>query len=307
MSRHLAVFNCLIAVMTGSLIGRPARGDEPKQESKPAAQSLDARILPLIKAHDGEVAVVVRPLFCDDRYEYRADVPMPTASLIKLAVMVEAYRQSEAGKIDLKRTVTLRKADKVTGSGILTNHFSDGTTFPLVDAVHLMIAFSDNTATNLVADTIGLPSTAATMESMGYPNTKLHSKVFHRETSIFPDRSKEFGLGSTTADEVARLIQAIWEKKIVTPAACDAMLKHLRACEDNDKFPRFLPRGKVAHKTGSVDDIRTDAGVIECPRGPVVVAVLTRRNTDKRYAPDNAGNVICARIAQQVYEHFSKP
>ncbi len=307
MPRNLRLMTFVTLFATGSSTARTPLAAETAAESKPAPRSLEARISPLIKAHEGEVAVVVRSLRGNERYEYRADVPMPTASLIKMAVMVEAYRQSEAGKLDLKRTLTLKKEDKAPGSGILAYHFSDGATFPLLDAVHLMIAFSDNTAANLVVDAVGLPSTAATMASLGYPNTKLHSKVFHRETSIFPDRSKDFGLGSTTADEAARLATAIWEKTILSTASCDAMIAHLRACEDNDKFPRFLPRGKVAHKTGSVDDVRTDVGVVDCPRGAVALAVLTRCNKDRRYAPDNAGNVLCARIAEQVYDYFSQP
>ena len=78
-----------------------------------------------------------------------------------------------------------------------------------------MIAFSDNTATNLVLDAIGIGATAATMEKLGYSNTKIHSKVFRRDTSVFPERSKQFGLGSTTADEMIRLCQALYRKELV--------------------------------------------------------------------------------------------
>src|SRR5207248_8852181 len=133
-----------------------------------------------------------------ETFLYHADEPMPTASLIKLPVMVEAYRQAAEKTVDLDAKVTLKDADKVPGSGILTSHFSAGASFPLVDAVHLMIVYSDNTATNLVLDVIGIGATAATMETMGYPNTKIHAKVFRRDTSVFPERSKQFGLGITT-------------------------------------------------------------------------------------------------------------
>jgi beta-lactamase class A len=261
--------------------------------------------MPLIRAHKGEVTLSVKSLATGESYEYRADVPMPTASLIKFPVMVEAYRQSAERTLDLGKTLTLTKADKVPGSGVLTYHFSDGATFPVVDAVHLMIAFSDNTATNLVLDQIGLKSTAETMEKLGYPNTKIHSKVFRRETSVFPERSKQFGLGSTTAAEMVRLCEAVWKKELVGTEACEAMLKHLRACDDKDKFPRFLPAGtKLAFKTGSVDDVRTAAGVIECGTGPVALCVMTNKNEDKRYDPDNAGNRLCADVARAVFDHF---
>ncbi|MCL5670421.1 MAG: class A beta-lactamase-related serine hydrolase, partial [Acidobacteria bacterium] len=107
------------------------------------------------------------------------------------------------------------------------------------------------------------------MEAMGYPNTKIHSKVFRRDTSVFPERSKKYGLGSTTAAEMVRLCEELYHKRLVSPTASEAMLEHLRACDDKDKFPRFLPPGtKIAFKTGSLSDTRTAAGIIECPAGP---------------------------------------
>ncbi len=142
------------------------------------------------KAWQGKVAVAVKNLETGESFAFHADDPMTTASLIKFPVMIETYRQAAEGRFDLEKTfVTLRDADKVPGSGILTSHFSEGATFPLVDAVHLMIVYSDNTATNLVLDQIGLKSTAETMEKMGYPNTKIHAKVFRGKTSIFPERA----------------------------------------------------------------------------------------------------------------------
>lgn len=276
--------------------------------SRASAQSLDERLKPLIEAHQGEVAVAMKHLDKGDSFAHQADEPMPTASLIKLAVMVEAYRQAHEKQLDLKKHVTLQDADKVPGSGILTSHFSPGTSMPLRDAVRLMMAFSDNTATNLVLDQIGLAATAKSMEELGCPNTKIHSKVFKRETSVFPERSKQFGLGSTTATEMLRLLELIHQRKLVSPEASDAMKEHLLACDDKLKFRRLLPAAvKVAHKTGSVDEIRTDAGIIYSPAGPVALCVLTRKNKDTRWTDDNAGDVLCAKMARAVFDHFNPP
>lgn len=269
--------------------------------------TLESRLLPLIKAHKGKVAVAVKNLDTGEPYGYHADEVMPTASLIKFPVMIEAYRQSLDKKIDLDAFVTLQKSDKVPGSGVLTEHFSDGDRIKLIDAVHLMIVFSDNTATNLVLDAIGIGATAATMEKMGYPNTKIHSKVYRRDTSVFLERSKKYGLGSTSPDEMIRLCEAVYRKKVLTPKACEAMLAHMYACDDRDKLPRFLPPGtKVAFKTGSLDEVRTAAGIIECPGGPVAVCVMTRDNEDHRWVADNAGNRLCADVAKAVYDHYDK-
>ena len=271
-----------------------------------AAAGLERELRPLVERHKGTVAVAVRHLGTGESYGYRADEPMPTASLIKLAVMVEAYRQADAGKIDLSDPVKLADGDKVPGSGILTQHFSAGLQLSLRDAIRLMIAYSDNTATNLVLEHIGLASTGAAMEQLGLPNTKIHAKVFRSDTSIAPERSRQFGLGSTTAAETVRLLELIDRKEAASPPACEEMLEHLRACENRTSLPRFLPEGtKVAFKTGSVTAVRTAGGIIESPGGPIAVCVLTSENEDKRWTDENAGLVLCARVARAAYDYFN--
>src|SRR5438445_5765418 len=269
--------------------------------------SLEARLAPLAKSHKGKVAIAIKHLGSGESYYLNADEPMPTASLIKLAVMIEVYQQVAEGKVKLSDPVTLREEDKVPGSGVLTGHFTAGITFPLRDAVHLMIAVSDNTATNLVLDKIGIGATAERMEAWGFPNTKIHAKSFRGSTtSVFPERTKRFGLGSTTAREMDEILAKLHAGKLVSPEACKEMLDLLRKCDDNAKFPRFLPASvKVAHKTGSVSDARTDAGILYLPSGPVAVCVLTAENEDKRWVVDNGGNLFCARVAKEVYDYYS--
>jgi beta-lactamase class A len=298
LSRLLLMLSLALAV---TLAGR-SPADEPRTVD---SATLESRIMPLIKAHKGKVAVAVRHLGTGEAFAYQASAVMPTASLIKFPVMVEAYRQAAAKQVDLNAVVVLKEQDKVPGSGILTSHFTAGARFTLRDAIRLMIAFSDNTATNLVLDALGIGATAATMEKLGYPNTKIHAKVFRRDTSVFPARSEKFGLGSTTAGEMVRLCEALFRRQLVSPQACEAMLEHLRACDDKDKFPRLLPPGtRIAFKTGSLAETRTAAGIIECPAGPVALCVLSCENDDKRWVPDNAGNRLCAEIARAVYDHF---
>lgn len=270
------------------------------------ADDLAARLTPLIQAHKGEVAVAVKHLKTGETFFYHADDPMPTASLIKLAVMIEVYQQAHEGKLKLMDPVTLKSDDRVPGSGVLTDNFSDGVTFPLIDAVRLMISISDNTATNLVLDKIGIGATAARMEAWGFPNTKIHSKSFRRDTSVFPERSQQFGLGSTTAREMIGLLEKLHKGEAVSRDASKAMLALLKKCDDKDKFARFLPPGtELAHKTGAVDDARTDAGIIYTPGGPVAVCVLTNKNEDKSWRVDNAGNLLCARVAEVVVGFFA--
>ena len=272
-----------------------------------SGEDLASRLESLAKTHKGKVAIAVKHLGTGESYYLNADEPMPSASLIKLPVMIEVYQQVAEGKIKLSDLVTLRQEDKVQGSGVLTDHFSPGVTFPLHDAVHLMIAVSDNTATNLVLDKIGIGATALRMEAWGFPNTKIHAKSFRGDkTSVFPERTKRFGLGSTTAREMVALLERMHQGKLVSAAACKDMLALLRQCEDHEKFPRFLPETvKVAHKTGSLSDTRTDAGILYLPGGPVAGCVLTTKNADKRWVVDNAGNLFCADVARAIHDYFS--
>src|SRR5947199_6099996 len=172
---------------------------------------LESRLTPLARAHKGKVAIAVKHLGSGECYSLNADEPMPTASLIKLAVMIETYQQAAEGRIQLSDHLTLRAEDKVPGSGVLTDHFTPGLTFPLRDAVHLMIALSDNTATNLILDKIGIVAVNKRMEDWGYPNTKINAKSFRGSTtSVDPERTKKYGLGSTTAREMVGVFDQIY-------------------------------------------------------------------------------------------------
>lgn len=270
----------------------------------PAAE-LAERIQPLIEAHQGQVAVAIKHLPSGTVYTHQADRPMPTASLIKFPVMIAAYQAFADGRARPEQVLTLADDDKVPGSGVLTSHFSAGASFSLRDAIRLMIVYSDNTATNLVVQQIGLPVTADLMTQLGCPHTKLHSLVYRRDTSLFPERSREFGLGSTTAAEMLSLFERLHARQLVSTAASDAMLDHLYACDDQSKFRRFLKSAKIAHKTGAVNAVRCDAGIIDSPAGPIVVCVLTSENKDQSWGDENAAEMLCGRIAQAAYQHFN--
>jgi beta-lactamase class A len=270
------------------------------------ADTLEERLAALAKSHQGTVAIAVKHLDSGESVYMNADEVLPTASLIKFPVMLEFYMQVLEGKVKPGDMVTLKDADKVTGSGILTYHFSEGATFSLRDAVRLMIVFSDNTATNLVLDKIGIAATGKRMNDWGFPNTKIHAKVFKGSTtSIDPERTKKYGLGSTTAREMVGLLDKLYQGKIATPEACKEMIGHMKKCDDATKLKRLLPaKIEVAHKTGSVNDVKSDAGILYLPTGPVAVCVLTAKNTDRAYKSDNVANVLIGRIGKEVHDYF---
>ena len=271
-----------------------------------AEATLAERLEPLIKAHKGVVAVAVKDLETGEAFYHDADRVMPTASLIKFPILLEALLQVDECKLSLADKFTLKESDKVPGSGLLTPYFSEGASFPVRDALRLMTAVSDNTATNLILDKVTIQAVNKRMADWGFAETRLNAKVFRGSTtSADRKRTDKYGLGSTTAREMCGLWELLMAGDKLRPPLKQAALGLLRRNDDKDKFARLLPAGvKVAHKDGSVSAARTDAGVVFAPKGAFIVVVLTDRNADRRWVRDNAGNVLCAKVARAAFDHF---
>lgn len=272
--------------------------------------SLRDAIQPLLAAHEGVVAAAVRHLETGKGFSSSADRPMPLASLVKVPVMVAAYAAAHDGRLALDEPATFAAADVVPGSAVI-DKLSPGATFTLRDAIRMMIATSDNTATNIVIRRIGLPATNELLDRLGLPGIRLNSYVFRRETSLDPERSREFGLGSGTAADLVRLMNLIHggdleRDGVVAAGASQAMLDHMLACEDRGTAGRDLPAGvKAAHKTGLVSGVRTDAGVILGPAGPIAFCVLTKDNRDRK-APHGPADDLIAKVARAALDAFER-
>ena len=276
----------------------------------PMASALGPKLEAIAATHKGKIAIGFKHLATGDEFFLRGDDVMPTASLIKVAVMVETFRLFEERKFNFDHKLTLTKDDTVPGAGVLTDSFSPGATFSLLDAVRLMITVSDNTATNMVLDTITIPATNATMAKLGFPETRINAKVFKGSTtSVDPKRTEKYGLGSTTAREMTGLFELIATRKAVSPTASDEMLGILKKNHDNEMLMRGFPNGTTfAHKTGAVTSARTDAGVLYFGGKPaVVICVLTDGNADKRWLVDNDAQLVISKVGRAVYDHFAPP
>ena len=273
--------------------------------SDPRFEQLGESIQKLCDQHDGTVAIAIEFIESGHTVFINEDQVMPTASLIKLAVMHEAYDQANSDTLDLSKKIILKEEDKVPGSGILSNHFSEGLTLSLHDAIHLMITYSDNTATNLVLDHVGLQQVCDGMAKMGLAETRINAKVYRgSSTSISPERSELYGLGSTTAKETLSLLKQIYQKNAVSKSASEAMLSHLFTCDDDTKLAAGFPTGTpFAHKTGAISHARCDAGIVEVADESIVLVVLTANNRDQSWTNSNQALELCKGIGRLVYTH----
>ncbi|HVZ77045.1 MAG TPA: serine hydrolase, partial [Gemmatimonadaceae bacterium] len=243
-----------------------------------------------------------------EHLERRGDETFPTASLIKVPVLVTVYDLVDKGELSLDDPLTVLKIDKVPGSGTL-QFMHDGIQVTVHDAAWLMATISDNTATNLLLDRIIIRRVWAKMESLGLVHTKVHSKTFHRESSVAMDSSVKYGLGVTTPNEMARLFALLADGKAVSPRADSAMLDILAHNEDEQLLQRYNEDVVSPHKTGATDSVRTECALFEL-QSRVVACVLTRDNADTRYVIDSEPQVTMANMGRAIlaaWPHKPKP
>lgn len=255
-------------------------------------------------AHRGVVGYSITNLETNEHLERRGDEPFSTASLIKVPILVTLFDLAEQKQLTLDDPIVLTEIDKVSGAGQL-QFLRTPLTLRLWDVAWLMSTLSDNTATNLVLDRIKIRRVWQKMEALGLPRTKVHSGSMTRIASVAPDSSAKYGLGVTTANEMAQLFTLMAQGKAVSPRADSTMLDILTHNEDDSKLLRFNYGLRAAHKTGDVDQSRTDCGVLYLP-ARVVACVLTKENVDKRYWTDSEGNAVIARIGAAIVAHWKR-
>lgn len=274
---------------------RPATAQSALEAARPA---LEARIA----THHGTVGLAAIDLRTGTTLAIRGDQPFPAASVIKVPVLVELFHQVRQGRIRLEDPLVLLEADKKPGSGIL-QFLAAPHQLTVRDAAFLMIALSDNTATNLILDKIGIRSVAARMDSLGLPHTRIFRKVFSSEPALDPDSAARYGLGVTTPLEMARLFALLYRGEAVSPEASREMLALLKAQFSNDRIPRLLPAGtEVAHKDGSLDATRNDCGIVFTPGHDYVLCIFTTDNRDRSWRLDNEAHLLIAELARIVHQ-----
>jgi beta-lactamase class A len=256
-----------------------------------------------------------------------ADLPVQTASVIKLAILYEAMVEVRAGKAHWDEKIVLKPGEPVGGSGML--HFFDTPlTLTLKDALTMMVIVSDNTATNLMIDRFGIDPVNARVESLGLRNTHLYKKVFKPATGPLPADQPKFGLGKTTAREMATLMGYIGECRLQTGtdaagpvfhtvddadrAVCGVALDMLKNQFYRETVPRYIETADtsehgaaVASKTGSLDAVRNDVAIVAGRSGVMILSVFTYDNADHGWTVDSEGEVSIAKLAKVLVNRWS--
>src|ERR1700751_1636570 len=177
--------------------------------AQPTAQnSLQSEMDSIAAQHHGQVSLYAKDLKTGQTLALKADEPVQTASVIKLAILYEAMEQIRAGKAHWDDKVILTKENQTGGSGVL-GFFDAPTTLTLKDVLSMMVMVSDNTATNVAIDKIGLDAVNGEMGRLGLKNTWLYREIGKSPFGPMPADQKKFGRGKTTAREMATLMERV--------------------------------------------------------------------------------------------------
>jgi len=253
-------------------------------------------------AHHGIVGYSVIDLETGARINRRGDETFPTASLIKVPILVTVYDLVAKGRLSLDDPLTVLKIDQVPGSGIV-QFLHNGTVLTVQDAAWLMSTISDNTATNLLLDRIIIRRVWAKMDSLGLQRTRVHSKSFLRNSSVAMDSSVKYGFGVTTPNEMARLFELMALGKAVSPAADSTMLGILEHNTTDFMLQRYAGGARAAHKDGETDAVRTEC-TLWYLRSRVVACVMTKENKDQRWILDNEPQLTIANMGLAIINAF---
>ena len=270
------------------------------------AAALDSEVQARIQIFPGTVSIYAKNLDTGATFELRGDEPVRTASTIKLALMVEAFAEVSEGRAKWSEPQVLRESDKVYGSGVL-REFSSGVWLPLRDLVHLMIVVSDNTATNLLIDRFTADAVNARMERLGFKETRLMRKVRGDGTQLkaadgfskdgLDAANQKYGLGRSSPHEMVRLLEMLVKGEVVSPAASAEMIDILKRQHYTEGIGRRL-KLPLASKSGSLDALRSDVGIVYAPQGKIAIAITVDGLKDVDYTVDNIGTLLISDLAQ---------
>jgi beta-lactamase class A len=281
---------------------------------------LDQQIKSIAAAHHGHVSLYAHNLRTGQSASLLPDEPVQTASVIKMGILLDAAEQMRAGRATLDERIVLTKANQVEGSGVL-GELTAPIALTFGDTLRLMVILSDNTATNMAIDRLGLANINATLRAAGLHQTVLYKKVYVPATGPMPSDQPKFGLGKTTAREMASIMERMATCRLaldntaplpVDGKICGAILEMLRDQQDRDSLPRYLETldtsetgSAIGNKTGALNQVRNDVAIISSKAGPIVIAAFTWENADQRWTGDNEAEQTLGKLAKAVVDRWS--
>jgi beta-lactamase class A len=257
-------------------------------------QKLTTDVTKIQKDFDGVMGVTIRDLTDGHELLINGDEVFPTASSIKISLLVELYRQSQSGQgAKLSDLYTVRKEDMVPDSAIMENLTPGVSRITNRDLAGFVVAVSDNAATNVLIERVGMENVNRTLDTLGLHQMRLRRKMMDL------DAARQGRENIATPREMAALLEMVYRSKVLNKESTDDFLK-LLSTPKNSPIPKFIPEGvQIANKPGELAGVRNDSGIVFVKNRPFVISVMTSYAGDER-----AANNAISEIAKKAYDYF---
>ncbi len=263
---------------------------------------LDATLKELERLASGKLSFAFYDLQTGALTHHRGDEKTAAASTIKLAILIHIALTINAGSEVWSTQLTLTDAIKSPGAGVLRK-MSAGTKLTIRDLAYLMTTISDNTATNLLLDHFGIEAINTRIHNWGLSNTRIQRKLYAYDTPA----TRQYGFGVSTPNEMAQMLKRVVERqlgsdKTVNEKAANEVLAILAEQQDRSGIPRYLPDlWSYAGKTGAVDNLRADVGLVTTPAGErYILACFCSDLKRINWTVDNPGWLAIGRLAERL-------
>ena len=258
-------------------------------------QKLEASIGDVDRNLDGVMGVAIEDLTSNQKFLLRGDDVFPQASSIKTALLAELYHQAQTGKLKLTDLYTVQASDLVPDSDIMGGLTPGVTRVTLRDLATMVVAVSDNSATNVLIDKVGMDNVNALMDSLGLPHTRLRRKMMDLKAA---GEGRE---NVSTPSEMMSLLEKLYRGRVLNQEFTDDFFK-LLSTHKHSFIPRDLPDDlKIANKPGELEGVRNDSGVVFVKNRPYLICVMTTYLHRER-----DGEEAISRISAEAYRMFDR-
>jgi len=272
------------------------------------AQPLGDQLRKRIAGFPAEVTLYARNLDSGEAIGVRETEPVRTASTIKLAIMAALFDAVARGELDWNERLTITEEEKVEGSGVIASELSNRVQLPLQDVMHLMMVLSDNTATNMILERFPADRVNAYLDRIGIPSTRSMRKILGKNgpqglsAAGKLEKNQKYGLGVSTPRDMVTLVERMERGELVNVGASHEMIAVMKRCQDNTGIRRAFGDLPVANKTGALDALRSDVGIVYSKAGRIAMAITVDGIAQPDWGPDNPGSLLIADLARMLVQ-----